>query len=116
MVKQTVEEGIYLFIAKGGLPYVGQSQHIETRLSQHIGKKLESIDKVFARFHFKLGNDKLLRETIEQVILNSIGIKKVHLKNRVNPIGKNGRKNPFNPDEMLSIDNLIDMVKDKICK
>ncbi len=109
MVTQTMEEGIYLLLANGTKPYVGQSQSVDTRLKQHLGKRLDNIADVLQRFHFEGldgSKNKELRETIEQVILDAIGGKD-STDNRVNPIGDK-RKHKM-PD-------YIERIKKIICK
>ena len=91
MVEQTVEQGIYIFLTKN-IPYVGQSKHIDTRLKQHLRTRLKHMEDVLGRFHFpglggKSKENKWLRETIEQIILDAVGGLE-HTDNKRNPIGK----------------------------
>ena len=108
MVQETAKEGVYLFLT-GGIPYVGQSQDVGKRLNQHLGVRLENMENVLGRFHFKGlsgSNNKVPRETIEQIILDSLGGIE-NTDNKRNPIGK--KRKPDTPKN-------IDAIKKIICK
>ena len=89
IAKQAATEGIYLVFAQGLPIYVGQSKHVDVRLKQHMNDKFKNIKHVAARFHIPGLNEKVLRETLEQIVLTAVGGVDNTL-NEVNPIGKKG--------------------------
>jgi putative transposase len=88
-----VTEGIYLFVDKvmfPGLPYVGQSVNIETRLEQHVGKRINEVGEVLGRLSVS-GVDKAeaktTRDLLEQWVLDILR-KKGPVSNIRNVIGE----------------------------
>lgn len=85
-----IQEGIYVAstTTKQGLPYVGQSGQIATRLEQHVASGKITQEVAGSAKVFEVLGGKTSREVAEQRMANQLGgVGTGSLANKVNPIG-----------------------------
>ncbi len=92
-VESAITEGVYILldtVTRSKLPYVGQSKDVLKRLRQHVGKKIDGLNKRILVFNLK-GFTKNQREIFEQLVIDELGGIE-NLSNRRNPIGIKRKK------------------------
>jgi RHS repeat-associated protein len=84
-------EGIYEVVTKEGLPYVGQSNNIDRRLTEHVRDGKITQEAADAARRTEVTGGKTAREVAEQrrinELTNGVGASDPGIANKVNPIG-----------------------------
>ena len=83
-----ISSGVYLARTTNNAQYVGQSQQIATRLSQHVNKAKLTAGQTDDAVRIAVSGSKTSREVAEQRILNQLGGPNTPgVLNKVNPVG-----------------------------